>query len=220
MFGQRCILPSGPRRPGCWAKATLSATFEVCRADRALGEADPLDHPGDLALAEQLVGLEDVHGAGLDHRRHVLGQREVAARAPSIASGELTTPSACPSGALVSSQMLAPCCQMNAVHLHDGEVVVLAGLVGDAVEVVVERLAGQLVALGARKNSPKFLHHASQSTSSISSPAAGQLLAVLGLDRPPARSGRRTGPCGSRRPARPASAGNRSSSRTCAGRCE
>ena len=29
MFDQRTILPSAPRRPGIWAKATLSATFEV-----------------------------------------------------------------------------------------------------------------------------------------------------------------------------------------------
>ena len=77
IFAQRTILPSAPRRPGCLGEGDLAGDLRGLGADGALGKADPVDVVGDLALAEQLVGLEDVHGPGLHHRRHVLDQREI-----------------------------------------------------------------------------------------------------------------------------------------------
>ena len=43
---------------------------------RGFTQADPFDVHGDLALAEQFVRLENVHGSGLGNRWHVLKQAQ------------------------------------------------------------------------------------------------------------------------------------------------
>ena len=112
------------------------------RRDRGLAEADPLDDPGDLAFAEQLVDLEDVHGAGLDHRRHVLGQREVVLqrRDRDVGIDDADGLALGLHGLVPDAAAVLP---DEAVDLHAGEVVALTGLVGDPVEIVVQGLAAQ-----------------------------------------------------------------------------
>src|SRR5437667_5784938 len=152
------------------------------RRDRRLAEADPLDDPGHRALAEQLVDLEDVHGPRLHHRGHVLGQCEVVLERLDRGVGvdDSDRVGAGHSRLVPDVGAVLP---DEAVDLHGREVVTLPGLVGDPVEIVGERLTGQLVARLPPVELADVAHHRPVGVVHLLG-CAGQLVAVPGPERP------------------------------------
>ena len=142
----RLILPSAPRSARRHAEHQLVGDLGRLGIERGFAEADPVDVHGHLAFTEQLVRHEDVHGAGLDHRRHVLehAQEMLHALDGLLGVHDAFGMSGRSLGFIPDAAAMLP---DERVDRARREVVALAGLIGDAVEIVVEHLAGELVAL-------------------------------------------------------------------------
>ena len=153
------------------------------RRDRGLAEPDPLQDPGHLAFPEQLVDLEDVHGPGLDHRGHVLEERQVVLER--LDGGRRVHH---PFGLRVGGLGLVPDVRSvlpdEGVDLHGREVVALARLVGDPVEIVLEGLPGELVTGRPAEELAEVAHHVPVDVVHLLA-GARERLAVPGLERGP-----------------------------------
>jgi hypothetical protein len=123
---------------------------------------------------------EDVHGAGLGHRRHVLDQAQVL-----FERGDSFRRVDDAFGLAVRRLGFIPGVAAHlpdeAVDLHRREVVALAGLIGDSVEIVFGRSAGEHVALLALEELADVLEVIPGHGIELFA-GAGQLLAVLRLE--------------------------------------
>ena len=113
MLDQRINLPFvGLRGPGIWANATLSATFEVAGLIELSAKPIHSILIATLPSRNSSSVLKMSMTAGLDHRAACTSQRQIVIeRLDGL--WRVHDASAWPLGALVSSQMSPPCCQMK-----------------------------------------------------------------------------------------------------------